>query len=90
MKNIVKVNTLDSVYPADNTLYQFNDMYVSLVRSNNDVYGNPIYRIQLFDLQFNNVTESYKGKVGTYYKAKQFLRVQSYNISNTLENILNK
>lgn len=88
MKNIVKVNTLDSVYAADNTLYSYNDLYINVIRSNNDVYGNPIYRIQLFNESFENVTSYFKGKIGSYYKSKQYLRVQSYNLSNTLENII--
>ena len=88
--NIVNVNSLDSILPAENTLYKFNDIYINVYRVKNDINGNPLYHIGFYNANMENITENYKGKIGRYYSKKEYITVQSYNISNTIEYILDK
>jgi hypothetical protein len=88
--NIVNVNSLDSMLSAENTLYKFNDMYINVYRVKNDINGNPLYHISFYNEREENITKNYRGKIGRYYSKKGYITAQSYNISNTIEYILNK
>ena len=85
-----KLNNLEEVYcVADNKLVEYNDVVFSIGSHNNDVYGNPLYVIRVFDLEGNNIIERYKGKLYRTYITKGYGLIQSYNLSNSLERIFN-
>ena len=88
--NIININNLDEILSSEKTLYEYNNMYINVYRTKNDINGNPIYYLRIYDNKYNNITEGYKSKYRKYYKKGEYLRIQSYNLSNTLENILNK
>ena len=88
--NIVKIESLDSIYASENSLYKYNDLFLNIYRTKNDVNGNPMYHLSIYDNNKNNISENYKMQYVKYYKKGQYLSFQSYNISNKLENILNK
>ncbi|GAA0102533.1 hypothetical protein UT300012_32480 [Paraclostridium bifermentans] len=89
MKNIITITNLDSVYANENNLYKYNDLYIKVWRTKNDINGNPVYRLQIFDTEYSsNITENYKGKGYNFYKSGEFLRLKSYNLSNTIGYIL--
>ena len=89
MKNTIIINNLDNILSSENTLYQYNDVLINVYRVKNDMYGNPMYHISFYN-DTMNITENYKGKMGRYYKAKGYISVQSYNLSNTIGFLLNK
>ena len=89
MKNTIIINNLDNILSSENTLYQYNDVLINVYRVKNDMYGNPMYHISFYWNE-KNITEKYKGKLGRYYKAKGYISVQSYNLSNTTEFLLSK
>ena len=89
MKNTIIINNLDNILSSENTLYQYNDVLINVYRVKNDMYGNRMYHISFYN-DTMNITENYKGKMGRYYKAKGYISVQSYNLSNTIEFLLNK
>lgn len=88
MKNALKLMNLKTDMFMGIKMYEYKDIKFGFERVNNDLYGNPVYRIQIFDNDFNNITKDYKGKLGRYYQKNEFLRVQSYNIERTLYSIL--
>lgn len=86
--NIINIENLDSILSSENTLYKYNDLYINIYRVKNDMYGNPMYHAFIYDSNENNISENYKKAFVRYYKKGQYLSFQSYNISNSLKNIL--
>lgn len=86
--NIINIESLESILSSENTLYKYNDLYINIYRVKNDMYGNPMYHVSIYDSNKNNISENYKREFVRYYKKGQYLSFQSYNISNKLENIL--
>ena len=85
-----KLNNLEEIYYVENNgLVEYNDVVFSIESHNNDVYGNPLYVIRVFDLEGNNIIERYKGKLYRTYTSKGYGLIQSYNLSNSLERIFN-
>lgn len=89
MKNQITITKLDSILCAENTLYKYEGININVYRVKNDVNGNPMYRLTIFDSELNNITHEYKGVDGRYYSKKGFISLQSYNLSNSIEYILN-
>lgn len=88
MKNIININTLDRITAEENTLYNFNNLLINIYRVKNDINGNPIYKLSILDPEGDNITNKFKGTLGSYYNKGEYIRLQSYNISNSLQNIL--
>lgn len=69
-------------------LYKNNDYYTNTLhilevrRVNNDIYGNPLYRIYPISFSFKPLTKVYKN----YRNAlKPYYLVKSYNIEQSLQ-----
>lgn len=58
---------------------------VSFERINNDVYGNPLYRIYPVSFSFKRLNSVYRN-----YESKGYYLVQSYYIEHTLYEILSE
>lgn len=91
--NIIEVSSIDGIIGGNKTLYKIEnqDFFIKVDKVKNDINGNPRYKINMFDNNFKNVSYNlkFKAKEGKYNKNNNSLVVQSFNISNTLENILN-
>lgn len=87
MKNQIKITNLDSIVSAENTLYLYKGLEINVYRVKNDINGNPLYRISIFK-DGENITENYRGRLGRWNK-KKFITIQSYNLSNSIEHMLN-
>lgn len=61
--------------------------FVAIARDKNDKYGNPVYRVNFFSNNMDNINnrikEVYKNRENNFG-----LRIQSYNISTTIYNML--
>jgi hypothetical protein len=88
MKNIIGINNLDQILTSENTLYHYNNLFINVYRVKNDIYGNPLYHLSIYNENLENITKEYKGKLGRYYSKKEFLSVQSYNLSSSINYIL--
>lgn len=71
-------------------LYKNNDYYtntlhiVEVKRVQNDIYGNPLYRVYPISFSFKPLTNIYKN----YRNAlKPYYLIQSYNIEQSLQEI---
>lgn len=60
-----------------------NRAIVRFERVNNDVYGNPLYRVYPVNYYFKPVTGVYKN-----YTSKGYYLIQSYNIEDSLARLL--
>ena len=87
--NIIEIKNIDNITTSKETLYKFNDKYINVVKIKNDVNGNPRYSLKIFDIDFNNISESYKRPFVRYSKVNKCLNFQSYNLTNSIENTLN-
>lgn len=58
-------------------------------RANNDINGNPLYQVKIFNEDFVNITPELKGNSMVYrvYKQKGFATIQSYNLGESLSMI---
>ncbi|MGL5764569.1 MAG: hypothetical protein ACRCX8_02895 [Sarcina sp.] len=86
----IKEANFDRVY-ADNkeTIYNVDDrIFFTVYRVNNDVNGNPLYKIIIEDKEGNNINHLYKEKAYRTY-SKGYSLLQTYNLSNKLENLFN-
>ena len=72
----------------DNTYY-FGDYQFRVEQVNNDVYGNPLYKVQLYE-SYRNITHMFKGMVHRVYSTKGYALVQSYNLGDTLKGLMEK
>ena len=90
MLNTIVINNLDQILAGENTLYHYNNLFINVYRVKNNVYGNPLYHLSIYNENLENITKEYKGKSGRYYSKKEFLTIQSYNLSNSIEFLLNK
>lgn len=86
---VESVKDLDRVYADNNDTYYYNEYQFKIKRVNNDINGNPLYKIQL-SKNFEDITSSLKGLVYRCYPSKKYALIQSYNLSNSLENIFSK
>ena len=89
-----EIETLEDIHDVIYTMNPQDTCYYKnytfkIERVNNDVYGNPMYKFQLFK-DFTSINESLKGLVTRCYKTKGYSLIQSYNISQDIEYIFNK
>ena len=61
----------------------------TIQRRNNDINGNPLYKVVVFDKNGDNVTADYRGKFYRVYSSKGYALLQSYSISDSLARIFN-
>ena len=90
---VIKIenNNFNYVYTGENTFYEIKkDRYFKIVRLKNDVYGNPRYKINIFEAGAD-ITDEYAAakKLGTFYKNNNSMIFQSYNIADTLKRYFN-
>ena len=83
---LLKVNTLREVVPTEKKLYVYNNYEIMIYRVNNDINGNPLYKI-LLSKDSMDVNYLLKGLVYRCYKNKGYSLIQSYDITNSLERI---
>lgn len=79
--NMMKDNFIDKVYLVDVSNNQ-DETYqdYSLRRVNNDIYGNPLYRLTLTKGQFKHSKIAHRN-----YRSSQYYLLQSYDIKSDLD-----
>ena len=87
--NMKIVNNLNEVIPNKNTTYFYKNYSIELHRVNNDINGNPLYKIELCKDYIYNINSKLKGLVYRCYNKKGYSLIQSYDINKSLENIFN-
>lgn len=80
------------IYVASNQVANSNKRKVSngrvivaYERVNNDMYGNPLYRIYPWNYSFKHINSVYKN-----YESKGYYLIQSYNIESDLYSLMEK
>lgn len=80
------------IYVASNQVANSNKRKVSngrvivaYERVNNDMYGNPLYRIYPWNYSFKRIDSVYKN-----YESKGYYLIQSYNIESDLYSLMEK
>ena len=85
----MKINRIEEIYSIpDNKMVEYNDIMFEIEKRKNDIYGNPLYSIKIFDLEGNNITVKYRSKLHRTYTSKGYGLFQSYNLSSNLKYIL--
>jgi hypothetical protein len=89
-KNVIEIKSLTAVTTSENTIYNYSGYSFTVWRVKNDINGNPIYRIVL-SKDGENLTSELKGNKSIHraYIKKGFATIQSYSLSNSLENMFN-
>ena len=84
------IKDLGSIYSddKDNTFY-YKDYQFKVWRVNNDINGNPLYKFYL-SKNFENVNYKLKGLVYRCFASKRYSLIQSYNIAESINTIINK
>ena len=74
----------------DTDIYHMDNLVIHVHRVNNDVYGNPLYHVTIFNSDYVNITPELKGCPSVYrvYKKRGYATVQSYNIGQSLSRIV--
>ena len=84
------IKDLGSIYSDDNNnTFYYKDYQFKVWRVNNDINGNPLYKFYL-SKNFENVNSKLKGLVHRCYISKGYSLVQSYNIGESIDTIINK
>lgn len=81
--NMMKDNFIDKTYLIDASNNQ-DESYqdYSLRRVQNDVYGNPLYRLTLTKGEFKHSKIAHRN-----YRGSQYYLLQSYNIKSDLDRL---
>ena len=92
--NIYKLDNikkdLGSIYSDDkNNTFYYKDYQFKVWRINNDINGNPLYKFYL-SKNFESVNAELKGSVYRCYISKGYSLLQSYNVGETINTIINK
>lgn len=88
-RKMIKVENLKGIKASESILYSYNNYEIMIYRVNNDINGNPLYRIYLSE-NFESINEKLKGLVYKCYCNKGYSLIQSYDINKSLENIFEK
>ena len=80
--NMMKDNFVDKVYLVDASNEDETYQDYTLKRVNNDIYGNPMYRLTLTKGQFKHSKVAHRN-----YRSSQYYLLQSYNIKDTLDRL---
>lgn len=87
LKTVSQYQTLNNVTSTTVTLDQLPVLKVTYERQNNDVYGNPIYRVVVSGGDNPELTYVYPG-LHRRYRSKGYATIQSYNIEQTITDVL--
>ena len=81
---------MKAIYKASNPIETTNRYKVtngrvimSYERVNNDMYGNPLYRVYPVNYSFKRLSRAYRN-----YKSKGYYLIQSYNIQSDLYELM--
>lgn len=80
--NMMKDNFIDKVYLVDASNQDGTYQDYSLRRVNNDIYGNPLYKLTLTKGQFKHSKIAHRN-----YRSSQYYLLQSYNIKSDLDRL---
>lgn len=86
---IENLNEVKNIYADSNDTYYYKNYQFTLVRVNNDINGNPLYKITL-SKDFEYITAQLKGLVTRTYVSKNYGLIQSYNLQDDLKRIFEK
>lgn len=88
--NIYEIETLkdlDVIYAdSKKDTYYYKDYQFRVWRVNNDINGNPLYRLEL-SRNYKNITNELKGLVKRVNLQKGYGLIQSYNLESDLNRI---
>lgn len=76
----VYANNTETIYNVD------DEIFFTVCRVKNDINGNPLYKIVIENKEGENINHLYRDKAYRTYK-KGYSLLQTYNLSNTLENM---
>ena len=88
-RKMIKVENLKGIKENKEIIYCYKNYEFTIERVKNDINGNPLYKILLFE-NAKSINENLKGLVYRCYINKGYSLIQSYDINKSLENIFEK
>lgn len=88
---MMEIKKFESIYMMSDKTWAITPTGIQfkVTRVKNDVYGNPMYRIEFDSKTWQEVVKvsSKERAIGRLYKEKFYISFQSYNVSDTVKHL---